>query len=118
MFSFPVCKILILCLLSDRKKIRKYSHDRHLSGLESNLSCLGYFAGTIFEIVEVRTPEQDAGKAFCLFRPLDRSQVRHPRDTEKKQLSVDERDRGSNLGEARSINSSSLGVSYMDYVTD
>jgi len=80
------------------KEIRKYSHDRLLSGLESNLSCLGYVAGTIFDIVEVRTPEQDAGKAFCIFRPLDKSQVRHPRDIETKQLSVDERDRRCNLG--------------------
>jgi len=69
-------------------------------------------------MVEVRTPEQDAGKAFCIFWPVDRSPVQHPRDTETKQLSVGERDRGSNFGEARSINSSSLGVSYMDYVTD
>jgi hypothetical protein len=117
MFSFLICKVLILCFHSDRKKLRKHSHDRRLSGLESNLSCLRYIAGTIFDIVEVRTPDHDAGKAFCIFRPLDRNQV-HPRDTETKQLSVGERDRGSNVGEARSINSSSLGVSYMDYVTD
>ena len=103
--------------LVTEKKI-KYSHDRRLSGLESNLSCLGYVAGTIFDIVEVRTSEQEAGKAFCIFRPLDRSQVQHPHDIETKQLSVGERDRGSNFGEARSINISSLGVSYMDYVTD
>lgn len=118
MFSFPVSKALILCFLNDRKKIRKYSRDGRLSGLESNLSYLGYVAGTIFVIVEVRTPEQDAGKAYCIFRPLDRSQAQQPRDTETKQLSVGERDRGSNFGEARSINSSSQGVSYMDYVTD
>jgi hypothetical protein len=97
--------------------MRKYSLDSCLSSVESNLSSFEYVACVVFDIIEVRTPEQDTGKAFRVFRSLDRSQAQHPVIQRRNQCrSVNEI--VSNFGEARSINSSLLGVTHLEYVTD